>query len=94
MRSLISVCSIAVLLCVCGGCTRATRAKAWMEKGAELNHLGHHKEALEAFDKVIAIDPYYAAAWKNKAGVLFFWGYPKEAEEAMRKAREFGVLLY
>ena len=57
MRSFISVCPIAVLLCMWSGCARATDAGDWLDRGVELVNLGRYEEALQAFDQVTKIAP-------------------------------------
>jgi Flp pilus assembly protein TadD len=57
MRRFISVCSIAVLLCMWSRCTRATDAGDWLDRGVALRHLGRYEEALLAYDKAAKIAP-------------------------------------
>ncbi|RMF28848.1 MAG: tetratricopeptide repeat protein, partial [Candidatus Nitrosothermus koennekii] len=47
-----------------------------------------YKEALEAFDKAIAIDPNFADAWNNKGVALAKLKRYEEALEAFDKALE------
>ena len=87
MRRFISVCSAAVIVCLCGvffcgGCTRATRAQAWIDKGVELSNLGRHEEALQACDRAIKIDPNSAEAWFLTGAALFGLSRYEEAIQA------------
>jgi tetratricopeptide (TPR) repeat protein len=40
---------------------------AWSNKGAALDDLNKYDEAIQAYDKVIEVDPNYSDAWYNSA---------------------------
>ena len=56
-------------------------AAFWTNKGAALDALGRHEEAINCFDKALAIDPRDAYAWNNKGNTL---AYLHRHEEAIR----------
>jgi len=49
-------------------------AKAWMEKGSTLHHLGKYDVALQSLDMALDINPLYAAAWESKGNILYQTG--------------------
>lgn len=55
-------------------------------KGTTLLKEGKYSEAIECFDKAIAIDPKYAPAWGNKGSVLLVQEKYSEAIECYDKA--------
>jgi tetratricopeptide (TPR) repeat protein len=59
---------------------------AWSQLGMILLREGRGQEALEAFDRAIALDPYYLSALVDRANVLARIGRP---EDAMREFRRF-----
>jgi len=63
-------------------------AEEWFKKGLAFSEEGKSQEALEAFDKVIEIDPEHAEAWFWKGVALDRLGRHEEAREAYDKARE------
>jgi len=58
----------------------------WNTKGAALDTLGKHEEAILCFDKVLAIDPMAAPAWNNKGRALVNLGRLQESLECYDKA--------
>ena len=43
-------------------------AGGWVDRGDELREQGRYKEALEAYDEAIKIEPRNADTWANKGG--------------------------
>ena len=60
----------------------------WFNKGFELNNLGKYEEAIEAFDRVIDMDPSNAYAWNNKGYALINLGRYEDGLQACEKAIE------
>ena len=60
----------------------------WFKKGVLKRRTNHNKEAMEAFDKAIEIDPNYAGAYAGRASVYNDWEkYPqalRESEQAVK----------
>jgi len=42
----------------------------WSNKGASLNCLGRHEEAIRCLDKALQLDPNFTFAWINKGASL------------------------
>ena len=63
-------------------------AATWMEEGTGLYQLGRYEEALEAFMKVIELDPKNVIAWRKKGAALGKLGRHEEALEAFVRAIE------
>ena len=63
-------------------------AEEWLEKGFALGRLGRHQEELDAYNKVIEINPQYAEAWYNKGVALGRLGRHQDALDAYNKAIE------
>jgi tetratricopeptide (TPR) repeat protein len=61
-------------------------AWALYNKGTDLSQLGKPAEAIEYYDKALAINPNYADAWDNKGSALANLGKPAEAIEYYDKA--------
>ena len=81
IRRLISICSAALLLlCMCGGCARAT------SKDDALIALGRYEEALKAYEQTIKVNPDDAEAWANKGIALGHLGRYEEALQAFDQA--------
>lgn len=57
--------------------------KAWFEKGSLLFQLKHYEDSLNAFNKVIELDPKYPDVWDYKSQCLVQLGRYKEALEAV-----------
>ena len=47
-----------------------TNADPWRHRGVALHELGRYDEALECYDRVIALEPSNARAWYHRAGAL------------------------
>lgn len=62
--------------------------EAWElgNKGASLNSLGRFYEAIDCFDKALAIDPMDAKTWNNKGSTLNHLGRFDEAIRCLEKA--------
>jgi len=60
----------------------------WDELGYNLSHTGKYKEAIEAYDKVLEVDPNNAKEWYNKGYCLSKLGRYDEALKAYDKALE------
>jgi tetratricopeptide (TPR) repeat protein len=63
-------------------------ADEWYNKGIALDDQGRSQEALEAYDKVLEIDPQFKRSWNNKGYALTNLGRYQEAIEALDKALE------
>src|SRR5439155_732481 len=63
------------------------QAETWFERASEWdNDPAHWQDAIEAYRRVVAIDPRYAAAWNNLGLLLHRLGSYDEAEAAYRSA--------
>jgi tetratricopeptide (TPR) repeat protein len=58
----------------------------WIENGISFFNAGKYNEAIQCYDKALAIDPYYIHALNNKGYVLRSVGEYKEAMEYFDKA--------
>ena len=74
-----------LLLTGCGSCNFKIK-EYWNEKGMVLVREGKYPEALNAFDKVVKLDPNDAQAWWHKGDVLVNLGILSEALFALDKA--------
>lgn len=70
------------------GCIQENMAIKWNNKGFALASQGKYSEAIECFDKAIAIAPNYATAWNNKGYMFYLQGKYSEAIECYDKALE------
>lgn len=61
-------------------------AEKLFEQGNRLYEQGRYQEAVESYDKALAIDPKYAAAWNNRGLALDNLGKHQEAVESYDKA--------
>ncbi|MCL5035797.1 MAG: tetratricopeptide repeat protein [Chloroflexi bacterium] len=59
---------------------------AWLNKGYYLSQNGKYLEAVECYDKALALAPSFKEAWNNKAFTLFQLGKPGEALKYCDKA--------
>jgi tetratricopeptide (TPR) repeat protein len=67
----------------------AEQAEAWFERASEWDgDPGQWKDAVDAYRRVVAIDPAYAAAWNNLGLLLHRMGQYGEAGIAYRSALE------
>lgn len=57
----------------------AADAAVCYERGERLANLGHHLEALNCFDRVVAVQPDHAQAWTFRGVVLIHLGREQEA---------------
>src|SRR3989441_248542 len=65
------------------------QAETWFERASEWDgDPAHWQDAIEAYRRVVAIDPRYAAAWNNLGLLLHRLGSYDEAEAAYRSALE------
>lgn len=62
----------------------------WNGKGLALVKQDKYSEALECYDKAIALDPNLAIAWNDKGLILKALGRNIEAQECFDKAKELG----
>ncbi|MCK9267865.1 MAG: tetratricopeptide repeat protein, partial [Alkaliphilus sp.] len=67
------------------GCSSET-AESWHYKGMALFQEGKYTEAIECFDKAIAIDPNYTSVWNTKGWALKELERYSEAIECFDKA--------
>jgi tetratricopeptide (TPR) repeat protein len=63
-----------------------SKAQGWFNKGKALAKLGRYQEAIESFDKALAINPDYHNAWNLRGAVLNNLGRYQEAIENYDKA--------
>lgn len=61
-------------------------ADVWNNKGLSLDALGQRQEAIDCFDKALALDPHCAPAWHNKGVSLNALGRREEAIRCYDKA--------
>lgn len=54
-------------------------AKRYLEEGNRLYEAGKRQEAIDSYDKAIAIDPKLAQAWYNRGNALSALGKHQEA---------------
>lgn len=85
MIALVALCASAV--------AQENTAEEWYKKGRNFDTNGYYQEAIEAFDKVIQIDPMNASAWLDKGNALVSLALVKndgfdEAIKAFDKATE------
>jgi tetratricopeptide (TPR) repeat protein len=65
----------------------AEQAEAWFERASEWdNDPGQWKDAVDAYRRVVSIDPSYAAAWNNLGLLLHRMGQYGEAQGAYASA--------
>jgi tetratricopeptide (TPR) repeat protein len=63
------------------------QAETWFERASEKeSDPAHWEEAIEAYRRVVAIDPTYAAAWNNLGLLLHRMGQYDDAQEAYAMA--------
>jgi tetratricopeptide (TPR) repeat protein len=63
------------------------QAETWFERASEKeSDPAHWEEAIDAYRRVVAIDPTYAAAWNNLGLLLHRMGQYDEAQEAYATA--------
>lgn len=60
--------------------------KAWYDRAGSLYKLGRYEEALESYEKAIALDTQYADAWNNRGMTLKCLGHHEEAVTSYEKA--------
>ena len=68
--------------------TKSIEASDWFNKGLALSSQGKYKEAIQAYEKAIELDPQNARAWSNKGFALMKLGLTSESKEALDKAKE------
>jgi len=67
----------------------ATEAETWFERASEWdNDPARWEQALDAYRRVVALDPTYAAAWNNQGLLLHRMGRYAEARTAYDRALE------
>jgi tetratricopeptide (TPR) repeat protein len=67
----------------------AAQAEAWFERASEWDaDPGRWEDAIDAYRRVVALDPTYAAAWNNLGLLLHRMGRYDEARSAYRQALE------
>ncbi len=60
--------------------------RAWTAKGHALRSLGRNKEAIQAYDSALRLDPDLAAGWSGKGAALRDLGRYNESVQAYEKA--------
>jgi tetratricopeptide (TPR) repeat protein len=58
----------------------------WYAQGQVLSAMGRHRDALNAFDRAIQLQPKFYRAWKSKAIQLLALNNPQEAQLAVEEA--------
>jgi tetratricopeptide (TPR) repeat protein len=67
----------------------AAQAETWFERASEWDaDPGHWEDAIDAYRRVVALDPTYAAAWNNLGLLLHRMGRYEEARAAYTAALE------
>ncbi len=61
-----------------------THADAWSNLGLLLTTIGHHRAAVEVFERAVALEP-AAEILANMAAAQLAWGRPADAEATVRK---------
>jgi len=62
--------------------------RAWNNRGAALDNLHRHEEAIESYEEAIMIDPFDIYAWNNKGVALGALARHEEALQCFQKAIE------
>jgi len=65
---------------------KAQPAEAWTSRGVSLRRLGRHEQALESYNRAIALNPEDALIWNNRGVALLGLGRSSEALEAFEQA--------
>ena len=86
MRFAIALLAIAMLCAT--ALAQNNTASYWLKKGYELSMNGFNEEALQAYEKVIQIDPENSLAWINKANTLAWLNRTAESNQAYHNALE------
>lgn len=63
-------------------------ALEWFDRGVKLERLGHHEEAIAAFDSAIAMAPGLAFPWYVRGNALYELGHYSQAIDCYKKALE------
>lgn len=63
-------------------------AKAWNNKGVNLDNSGYYEQAIECYDRALKLNPQHALAWYNKGGCLISLKRYNQAVECCNKALE------
>jgi Flp pilus assembly protein TadD len=61
-------------------------AAGWAERGHALRDLGRHRDALDAYDRALALDPQQPEVWHGKGITLRGLGRHAEAATAYAQA--------
>ncbi|NRA30297.1 MAG: sulfotransferase, partial [Parvularculaceae bacterium] len=67
---------------------QAITAHTWDTLGVVLSRIGRHEDAVEPYDRAVALNPTSASYQYNRAAALQFLGRMKEAAAGYRKAAE------
>jgi tetratricopeptide (TPR) repeat protein len=68
--------------------SKALEEWEWCDKGASLNFLGKHEEAIRCLDRALEVDPRDTVAWLNKGAGLCGLGRHEEAIRCYDRALE------
>ena len=79
---------MAIVYCIFMSASGQQTADDWNQQGIAFAQTGKYDEAIQAFDKAIAINSSYADPWSNKATALYSHGNYIEAIQAYDKALE------
>jgi tetratricopeptide (TPR) repeat protein len=63
-------------------------AVSWTLRGGDLQKQGQYRDALDAYNQAVELDPYYSIAWNGRGNALTALGYYEEAIRSYNRAIE------